>query len=209
VAHRTYVSFKTEDMAYKDAILQMPSLDCIHRSLNEPIESYDEDYILQRIRDDYLSDSTVTIHLIGLWGAENRGWAEQRFIKRELQASLYDGRGNTKNGVLGIVLPTAYSNVYGGTQACWTCGGSHTVVRIDDSTTVTEFSYNYYIPHDRCSWAEEDRYCVLASWDEFSANPTQWVEQAFAKRTAPIAAKTRVRPPTNASAAGLRSTARW
>lgn len=194
MAHKTYVSFKAEDMAYKDAVLEMPNLDCIHKSLNESINSEDEDYILQKIRDEYLSDSTVTIHLIGLWGAENRGWAEQRFIKRELQASLYHGKENSKNGILGVVLPNAHSSVFGGTYTCWTCGGSHNHVAINDSTTIAEFSYNYYIPNGRCSWSEEDRYCVLASWDEFSADPTDWVEQAFAKRDAPIAEKTRVRP---------------
>lgn len=62
-------------------------------------------YILQRIRDDYLADSTVTIHLIGAYGPEKRGWYEQQHTKRELGASLYDGTSNTKSGILGVVLP--------------------------------------------------------------------------------------------------------
>lgn len=194
MAHKTYVSFKAEDMAYKDAILDMANLDCIHKSLNEPINSTDEDYILQVIREEYLSDSTVTIHLIGLYGAENRGWTEQRFIKRELQASLYNGSGNTKSGILGIVLPDAHASVYRGDSTCWSCGQSHQVVAINDSTTISEFSYNYYIPHGGCSWAEEDRYCVLTSWDDFCADPTGLVDQAYEKRDSPIAEKTRVRP---------------
>ncbi|MGY2067019.1 TIR domain-containing protein [Blastococcus sp. SYSU DS0619] len=188
------MSFKAEDLAYKDAVLKMPHLDCIHKSLNESINSEDEDYILRRIRDEYLSDSTVTIHLIGSWGAETRGWHEQRFIKRELQASLYDGSGNTRSGILGVVLPAAHLSVFGGTYACWECGGSHNHVAINDSTTIREFSYNYYIPHGRCSWSEADRYCLLASWDDFSADPTGLVEQAFAKRDEPIAERARVRP---------------
>jgi hypothetical protein len=194
MARKVYISFKVEDAAYKTAVQEMPNLDCIHKSLDQPINSNDEDYILQKIRSDYLSDSTVTIHLIGLYGAEDRGWNEQRFIKRELQASLYDGQGNTKNGILGIVLPAAVPNVYRGSYTCTTCGRSHNYVAIGDQSTVREFSYNYYIPNNKCAHDEDDRYCVLVKWDDFSADPTRYVEQAFDKRSAPIADKTKVKP---------------
>lgn len=76
----------------------------IDKSLDEPIQSYDEDYILRRIREDYIADSTVTIHLIGRYSAESLGRKEQRFIKRELQASLYDSHSSSRNGILGVVL---------------------------------------------------------------------------------------------------------
>ena len=99
MARKCYISFKTEDIYYKNYILTHLDVDMIDKSLSEPINSNDEDYIMRVIRQDYLSDSTVTIHLIGLYGAENRGAYEQRFIKRELQASLYHGAGNTQNGL--------------------------------------------------------------------------------------------------------------
>lgn len=194
MGRKVYISFKAEDMAYKDAILGMSNLDCIHKSLNTPIGSNDEDYILQRIREDYLSDSTVTIHLIGIYGAERSGWHEQRFIKRELQASLYDGPYNTKNGILGVVLPSATDRVYTGPYDCWNCNGTHNGVSINDETTIKEFSYNYYIPNGRCAHDEDDRYCVLVPWSDFTVSPTTYVEAAYNKRTAPIASKTRVRP---------------
>lgn len=124
MAHTCYISFKAEDIAYKEAIQPSDSVDIIDKSLNEPIDSDDEDYILQKIRSEYLSHSTVTIHLIGAYGAEDRGQYEQRFIKRELQASLYNAKGNTKNGILGVVLPSMKATVYGGSYECFTCGGS-------------------------------------------------------------------------------------
>src|SRR3989338_8307906 len=96
MAHKSFISFKTEDSAYKEAIQLLPNLDIIDKSLDEAIESDDEEYIMQKIREDYLADSTVTIHLIGLKSAEALGWEEQKFIKRELQASLYNGEGNTR-----------------------------------------------------------------------------------------------------------------
>jgi hypothetical protein len=67
-------------------------------------------------------------------------------------------------------------------------------VGINDNTVIKEFSYNYYIPHAKCSWSEDDRYCVLVRWDDFKAAPNTWIDMAFAKRTSPISQKTRVRP---------------
>ncbi|MBV4360258.1 TIR domain-containing protein [Pinibacter aurantiacus] len=195
MARKCYISFKTEDTSYKNYIQTQMHIDMIDKSLNQPINSFDEDYIMRVIRGEYLSDSTVTIHLIGKYGAENRGQQEQRFIKRELQASLYHGPGNTQNGILGIVLPEMTTTIYGNQYVCNSCGLAHNYVGINDSTVIREFSYNYYVPkQNKCSWAEDDRYCVLTSWENFQANPTLYIENAFAKRESEIANYTKVRP---------------
>lgn len=194
MGHKVYISFKSEDASYKAAIQAMPHLDYVDKSLNEPINSMDPDYILQRIRADYLNDSTITIFLIGAYGAESRGADEQYYIKKELQASLYNSVASAKSGILGIVLPNMDASVYGGTYTCHTCAGSHNLVSVNDSTVVREFSYNYYIPNNKCAHAEEDRYCVMARWTDFQADPNGWIDKAFDKRIAPIASKTKVRP---------------
>ncbi|TYB76292.1 TIR domain-containing protein [Bizionia myxarmorum] len=197
MARKCYISFKTENIAYKNHMQNSMHIEMIDRSLNEPIDSYDEDYILNKIRNEYLSDTTVTIHLIGSFSAENRGLQEQRFIKRELQASLYNGQGNTKNGILGIVLPEMYRAIYGDSYNCNVCGGSHSYVGINDSTTIKEFSANHYIQNtanNKCSWYEDERYCVLVKWDDFIVKPEEYIEFAFQKRSHPIADKTKVRP---------------
>lgn len=195
MARRCYISFKKEDIHYKEYIQTSLDVDMIDRSLDEPINSNDFDYIMRVIRENYLSDSTVTIHLIGPFGAENRGAHEQRFIKAELQASLYHGIGNTQNGILGIVLPSMTSSIYGGVYNCSNCGGSHSYVGINDSTVIKEFSYNYYIPKaNKCGWAEEDRFCVLVKWEDFTQSPEIFIEKAFEKRASDIANYTRVRP---------------
>ena len=144
--------------------------------------------------EDYLSDSTVTIHLIGEYSAENLLYENQAYIKRELQASLYNGENNTKNGILGIVLPNMYDKIFKGSEVCSVCGKSHNIVCINDSTVVKEFSYNYYIPKDGCSWSEEDRFCVLVKWNDFVKNPELYINKAFDKRSSLISAKTKVRP---------------
>ncbi|MGS2739035.1 TIR domain-containing protein [Sinomicrobium sp. M5D2P17] len=195
MAHKCFISFKTEDIAYKDHIRDGMDIEMIDKSLTEPIDSFDDDYIMRKIREDYLSDSTVTIFLIGQNSSENLGLYEQRYIKKELQASLYNGAYNSKNGILGVVLPSMYDTIYRGSYNCPTCGGSHNYVGINDSTVIKEFSYNYYIPSfGKCSWSESDRYCVLIKWDYFLISPEYYIEQAFDKRSQPVANKTKVRP---------------
>ena len=194
MSHKCFISFKTEDKKYKRYIQEDLKIDMIDKSLNTPINSTDEDYIMRKIREDYLSDSTVTIHLIGEYSAENLLYENQAYIKRELQASLYNGENNTKNGILGIVLPNMYDKIFKGSEVCTVCGKSHNIVCINDSTVVKEFIYNYYIPKDGCSWSEEDRFCVLVKWNDFVENPELYINKAFDKRSSLISAKTKVRP---------------
>lgn len=194
MTHKCFISFKTEDKEYKNKIVNELSVDYIDKSLNEPINSTNEEYIMKKIRNENLSDSTVTIHLIGCNSAENAINQNQTYIKRELQASLYNGCSNTKNGILGVVLPQMYEKVFKGTTYCNICGKNHNLVDINDYTVVKEFSRNYYIPKKGCSWAEEDRYCVLVKWDEFYVNPQCYIEMAYQKRKLPISNKTTVRP---------------
>ncbi len=194
MGHKCFISFKMEDEQYKKAIQNGLDIDMIDKSLTEPIDSEDEDYIMKKIRDEYLSESIVTIHLIGAKSSENEGWDEQRFVKRELQASLYNGNENTRSGILGVVLPSMKNSIYSGSRICHICGESHSHININDSTAIKEFSYNYYIPHDKCAWSEDDRYCVLVYWDDFYDNPEKFIDQAFEKRSHPIADKVRVYP---------------
>ena len=83
MGHKCFISFKTEDLKYKKEIqswVDENRVDMIDKSLNEPIKSYNEDYIMRKIREDHLSDSTVTIFLIGEHSSEFLGWEKQKFI---------------------------------------------------------------------------------------------------------------------------------
>jgi hypothetical protein len=193
MARKCFISFKTEDLAFKLAIQKNPAVDIVDKSLDTPINSLDEDYIMRKIRSDYLSDSTVTIHLIGAKSAESFGSYEQRFIKRELQASLYDGENSPRSGILGVVLPSMYQSVYIQNGQCSGCGTALEILNMSDATTIREFSRNYFISR-KCHWTAEDRYCILVKWDNFIANPNEYIEQAFAKRAQPIAKRVTVRP---------------
>ncbi len=198
MSHKCYISFKTEDEDYKSEIQKMKEegkLDYIDKSLNEPIDSDDPDYIMRKIRKDYLSDSTVTIFLIGTHSNETLGLDEQQYIKRELQASLFNGDNNSRNGILGVVLPEMYDAIYKGSYICSTCGKNHTWVSINDNTVIKEFSVNYYIePHTGCSWTEDQRYCVLVKWDDFVNDPETYINKAYNKRSSDIVSKVKVYP---------------
>ena len=196
IKHQCFISFKKEDSYYKRELVTKYGKQMINKSLEEAIDSEDEDYIMRKIREEHLADSTVTIVLIGSRSNENLGYEEQKYIKRELQASLYDGEDNTRNGILGIVLPSMTSSVYTGSHKCETCLKTHNYVNINDTTIIKEFSKNYYIenPSGKCCWKEEDRYCVLVKWEDFINNPQEYIQKAYDKRSADISKKVTVYP---------------
>lgn len=198
MGHKCFISFKTEDIQYKRLIQSWVDdnrVDMIDKSLNEPINSDDEDYIMKKIREDYLSDSTVTIFLIGKNSSESLGWLQQRYVKRELQASLYNGVGNTRSGILGVVLPEMYDKIHLGSYQCFACGKSHRLINLSDETVIKKFSKNYYLNnHGKCCYNSDDRYCVLVKWDNFKLDPNTYIELAFQKRTHPIANEVVVYP---------------
>jgi hypothetical protein len=65
---------------------------------DEVVSSRDTDYVMRRIRELYLRDSTVTIVLVG------RCTWSRRFVDWELQASLRRPASGHPNGLLGILL---------------------------------------------------------------------------------------------------------
>lgn len=200
MGHKCFVSYKKEDLSYKKKLVDLfDSKDIIDKTLDRIIDSADGDYIMQTIRDDYLSDSTVTIFLIGAHSSENEGvdyWgrAKNYFIQRELQASLYNGKNNTRNGILGVVIPEMYSEIFKGSYTCTICNKSHGYVSVGDKTVIREFGKNYYCePHSGCSWSEDERYCLLVKWEDFIDNPSEYIDQAFEKRNSEVSAKIRIR----------------
>ncbi len=136
------------------------------------------------------------VYLIGKRSSEDEGYDEQKYIKRELQASLYNGVGNTRNGILGIVLPSMVDTIYRPEYICSTCGKVHNYVGINDSIVIKEFSKNYYISGNakKCCWSEEERYCVLVKWEDFVNAPQTYINKAFNKRRDEVSAKVTVYP---------------
>jgi hypothetical protein len=69
------------------------------------IDSDDADYIMARIREKYLGDSTVTICLLGSCTHS------RRYIDWEIKSSLRQG-SYTPNALLGLLLPSQGSSVH-------------------------------------------------------------------------------------------------
>ncbi len=197
--HKCFISYKKEDKQYRNWLVSdLGGVDFVDKSLDRRIDSDDGDYVMQVIRQDYLCDSTVTLFLIGEHSSEREGYDStgdrNYFIKKELAASLFNGSGNTRNGVVGIVLPCMYDRIFRGTYICSWCGNEHGNVCVSDDVVIREFGYNYFTqPHSSCAWREEERYCLLVRWDDFVRNPEQYIDKAFDKRFSKIAEKIRIR----------------
>lgn len=70
------------------------------RSDLDRIDSTNTDYVMQRIRSDYIEDSTVTIVLVGTCTHS------RRYIDWEIKASLQQGQDNLPNGLVAVQLPS-------------------------------------------------------------------------------------------------------
>ena len=106
IKRKCYISYKFEDIFYKEKIVEKyGDVIFIDKSQKFEIDSNDPDTIMNEIREKYLRDSTVTIFLIGEKSYENyrdvedikKGYDSQIIIRREITASLFNGKGNTRN----------------------------------------------------------------------------------------------------------------
>lgn len=190
--HNCFISFKKEDLRYKEAILKKLGLERIQgKALDRWIDSDDIDYVMQVIRKEYMNNTSVTIFLIGEHSSEKEGTDyygdKNAFIKRELQATLYDGKDFSRSGLLGVVLPSMELKIYKGNYRCNDCGGTHNYVEINDDTVIKEFFANYYLKKDMgCCYTEAGRFCVLVRYSEFMADPDKFIEMAYKKLDEPI-----------------------
>lgn len=108
VRHRCFISYHHFDEDEVDEFIRTFDHDrdaFIARGLGQEmsqdiIDSDDTNYVMRRIRELYLGDSTVTLVMMG-----NCTWA-RRYVDWELQASLRSGETVTPNGLLGIKLPS-------------------------------------------------------------------------------------------------------
>ena len=103
--HKVFISYHHHrDQNYKDELVCMGERHKIFivRSVNTgDISDYlSDEHIRQKIRDDYLRDSTVTIVLVGL---ETK---KRKHVDWEIYSSMIDGKVNRKSGILAVNLPS-------------------------------------------------------------------------------------------------------
>lgn len=104
MAHKVFISYHHENDQSKADHLKTTYGDnntLLDRSLSEEYENMTDNEILAAIRTEHLKDSTVTIVLIG---SET---SKRKWIDWEIYSSLRPYGDRTRNGLLGIYLPTA------------------------------------------------------------------------------------------------------
>lgn len=103
--HKVFISYHhANDQEYKEALLRKNKIIPIFIDgsvdTGDISDELDDESIRQKIRDEYLKDTTVTVLLVGT-ETKNR-----KHIDWELYSSMYDGKVNKKSGVLVITLPS-------------------------------------------------------------------------------------------------------
>ena len=109
--HKVFISYHhANDQAFKEELLRLNELHGLFIDASVDTadidESLDDDAIRQKIRDDYLKDSTVTIVLAG------KGTKRRKHVDWEIYSSMYNGKVNKQSGVLVINLPDTDCTYY-------------------------------------------------------------------------------------------------
>lgn len=109
--HRVFISYHHDnDQYYKEKLWEWNNLQptFIDRSVETgDIEvGLDDQTIRQKIRDEYLRDTTVTIVLVGT------ETGNRKHVDWEIFSSMIDGSINKKSGVIAIMLPSTCCTSY-------------------------------------------------------------------------------------------------
>jgi hypothetical protein len=103
--HKVFISYHhANDQYYKNELLRLNKINqmFIGGSVDtgDISDDLDDQAIRQKIRDEYLRDTTVTILLVGT-GTKNR-----KHVDWELYSSMFDGKVNKKSAMIVIMLPS-------------------------------------------------------------------------------------------------------
>ena len=105
MAHRVFISYNHDnDQGHKNALVKWANENDIFVDWSVDTGDISDDLtdqqIREKIRDEYLRDSTVTIVLVGT-ETKNR-----KHVDWEIYSSMYDGKINKKSGIIAINLPS-------------------------------------------------------------------------------------------------------
>ena len=102
IRRKCFISYHHEDLTAVDRfITRFGARNFMKRGITLPdevINSDDTDYVMRRVRELYVQDSTVTVVLMG-----ECTWS-RRFVDWEIQASLRRPADGLPNGLLGILI---------------------------------------------------------------------------------------------------------
>ena len=155
--HKVFISFHEEDIKYKEDFGRMMGKRIVDRSVdtgNIDDTGLKTTTVRQKIRDEYIRDTTVTIVLIGpsTWQRKHVDW--------EIGSSIRKTKRNPRCGLLGIILPN-HSN-YGKEQ----------------------FDPHLIPPRLADNWTEADSYSLIYDWPKpwTPAKVAEWIHRSFVRR---------------------------
>jgi hypothetical protein len=104
--HKCFISFHHADEDQVETFIETFASTFIPRVLgvsdeDDFINSEDTEYVMDQIREKYLTDSTVTIVLVG-----RCTWA-RRYVDWEVYSTLRNDKYNRRSGLVAITLPSA------------------------------------------------------------------------------------------------------
>ncbi len=105
--HKAFISYHHgNDHMFKEQLLRLNNDHQIFIDMSVDTGDIDkslgDQIVRQKIRDDYLKDSTVTIVLVGTQTKE------RKHVDWEIYSSIFDGKINKRSGILVIQLPSIY-----------------------------------------------------------------------------------------------------
>ena len=107
--HKVFISYHhSNDQWYKDELVKFGERIFVDGSVDtgDIPDEWTDEQIRQEIRDSYLSDSTVTIVLVG---TETK---QRKHVDWEIYSSMYDGAVNKRSGIVVITLPNISGNLH-------------------------------------------------------------------------------------------------
>ena len=168
--HKTFISFHHADDSYKKH-LETQWGDQFEGFVSKSVTDGDIDTALsterirQIIRDDFISDATVTLVLIG------QGTWRRKHVDWEIASSISNTRNNSRTGLIGILLPS-YSPQ------------SLSVAR--PKITENRGSYNPYTIPPRLNDNIECGFAKIYSWPTTPSDLRLWIHEAFQRRDTSI-----------------------
>jgi len=173
--HKIFISYHhSNDQGYKESLLSWNANNNYDIFIDASVdtgdidESLSDESIRQKIRDEYLRDSTVTILLVGT-ETQNR-----KHVDWEVYSSMFDGQVNKKSGVLVIQLPstgcTTYTAAHGDEEKDLLYTDNTSWVSIN---TRAEYESRYpYMPQRIIdNLLKADVKVSVANWDTITASP--------------------------------------
>ena len=152
---KVFLSYHHDDQDWKDRFVELYRDDIIDKSVEDgDINNANllVETTRQQIREDYMSQATVTVVLIGpcTWQRKHVDW--------EIGSSLRDTTQNPRCGLMGILLPNHHDAGKG------TCHPRRVPPRLAD-----------YARGD-------DPYCKIYNWTTDSLAMRRWIHEAFTRR---------------------------